>query len=383
MDLRTPALSGGLRRILHVGMALGLGGTEALIMGVYRSIDRSRIQFDFAVPEGPEGAYSEEIRSLGGRIFSYPRPSASRWPAFARAFARILREQGPFAGVHSHIYFLSGPLLQAAARAGVGLRIAHSHFTDDGRPNSVLRHAYRAYADWLIDRHATHKLGCSRLACESLFGAGCWRDPRTRVILNGIDLERFASAGGETPGLRRELGLPDAAVLVGHVGRFAAQKNHRLLIEVFAEVVTRVRDATLILVGAGPLRGETERRVTELGLRSRVHFLGVRSDIVHVLAGLDVLVMPSLYEGLAVVMVEAQAAGLPSVVSDTITREVDLGVSLVHFVGLDAGVTAWTNAIIAALGSKRRDFAQLRAQLRAAGYDIADVARALTSVYLS
>lgn len=376
-------LNGGPRRILHVGTSLDLAGTEALVMGAYRATDRSQIQFDFLVPEGREGAYSDEVRSLGGRIFSYPRRSTLRRGGFGRAFERTLREDGPFAGVHSHVYLRSGPLLQTAAHARVGLRIAHSHFTDDGRQNSASRGAYRAYARWLIDRHATHKLGCSRLACESLFGAGCWRDPRTSVVLNGIDLERFAAAERKAPSLRHELGLSEDAVLIGHVGRFTTQKNHRLLVEIFADLASRVGDAALILVGTGPLREETERHATSLGLRSRVHFMGARTDTAHVLAGLDVLVVPSLYEGLPVVVVEAQAAGLPSVISDTITREVDLGVGLVRFVGLGSGAPAWTNTIVSVLRAARPDRARPEALLRAAGYDIADVARALTSLYLS
>ena len=368
------------RRILHVGLSLQPAGTETLVIGAYRRVDRERIQFDFAVPEGPRGTLTDEVLSLGARVYPYPVPSALKpWP-FDRVIRQILREQGPFHGVHGHNYYRSGSLLRAAAAANIPLRIAHSHFAEDGATNSLFRRAYRAYARRLIDRYATHQIGCSREACESLFGRDCWTDSRTMVVHNGIDLEAFESADPEGHALRQELGLANDAVLVGHVGRFMAQKNHRFLVEVFADLARRRTDVVLILVGAGPLRPEVEQQVHRLGLQERMRFLGLRQDLPTVLASLDVLVMPSLYEGFPVVLVEAQAAGIPSVVSSTITREVDLGAGLLHFVEL-GDPREWGDRLENAIGEKRRDRAALRAMLRLAGYEIADVTRALATLY--
>jgi glycosyltransferase involved in cell wall biosynthesis len=371
----------GPRRILHVGLSLVQGGTEALVMGAYRRMDREQIQFDFAVAEGPPGPYHDEVRSLGGRVLTYPVPSARRPWVFDRTMRTLLREAGPFAGVHGHVYYLNGPILRAAAAAGVPVRVAHSHFTEDGRGDSLLRRAYRIYSRRLIDRHATHKLGCSRRACESLYGRDCWRDPRTAVIPNGIELERFGGEGIDPAALRREFDLPATATLIGHVGRFVEQKNHRLLIEIFAEAARHRADLALVLVGAGHLQNEIRDRVAELGLTDRVRFLGVRRDLPRILPGLDALLMPSLYEGLPVVLVEAQAAGVPSVVATTITREVDLGAGLVRFVDLGADLAVWREQLFAALGERRRDRAELRALLRSEGYEIGDVAKSLAAVY--
>ncbi len=370
------------RRILHVGLSLNPAGTESLILGAYRRLDRSQLQFDFAVPDGPRGPFTEEVIGLGARVFPYPVPSAIRpWP-FDRAIQRILREHGPFHAVHAHNYYRAGTVVRLAAAEGVPLRIAHSHFTEDGVTNSVYRRLYRTYARRLIHGHATHQLGCSREACERLFGPDCWADPRTAVVHNGIDLSVFETLDPDGRALRQELGLRADAVLVGHVGRFVAQKNHAFLVEVFAELARRRNDAVLILVGAGALRPTIEQRVRELGLQERVRFVGLRADLPKVLASLDVLALPSLYEGFPLVLVEAQAAGTPAVVSSTITREVDLGTGLMRFVDL-GDAPAWADHLEHAIGEKRRDRAALRALLRDAGYEIADVTSALATLYSS
>jgi glycosyltransferase involved in cell wall biosynthesis len=280
------------------------------------------------------------------------------------------------------VYYLNGPILRAAAAARIPVRVAHSHFTEDGRRGSLLRRAYRAYSRRLIDRHATHKLGCSRRACESLYGPDCWKDLRTQVVPNGIDLAQFTSTQTDRCALRRELGLPETATLVGHVGRFVEQKNHRQLIEIFAEIARHRPDAALILVGAGHLQTEIRERVADLGLAKRVRFLGVRRDLPRVLPNLDVLVMPSLYEGLPVVLVEAQAAGVPSVVAGTITREVDLGAGLMRFVDLNAPVWVWNDQVDAALAGGHLDGRVRREILEAAGYEITAVTKSLAALYL-
>ena len=367
------------RRILHVGLALQPGGIEALVLGAYRRIDRERIQFDFAVQDGPPTAFADEIDQLGGRLLTFSQPSG---PApLAHAVRELLRDHGPFAGVHGHVYRFNGLVMQEAAAAGVPLRIAHSHFTDDGRGDSPLRRIYRAYTKWLIDRHATHKVGCSVVACETLFGAACWSDPRTMVIPNGIDLAAFASdIHRET--LRREMDIPSTALVVGHVGRFARQKNHQLLVRVFERLVADRPDAVLVLVGDGEQRNEIASLVGRLGIASRVRFLGLRTDVPQLMSAFDVLVMPSLFEGFPLTLVEAHAAALPCVVSDTITREVGLDGHLIRFVRLTAGLEEWSLAIRTAAASPRPDRVASHARLRRAGYDIVDVARTLTDVYL-
>jgi FkbM family methyltransferase len=370
----------GPRRILHVGLALQPGGIEALVLGCYRRIDREKVQFDFAVREGPPTVFANEVLELGGRLLTFSQRGG---PApLAQTVRALLREHGPFAGLHGHVYRFNGLVLREAAAAGVPVRIAHSHFTDDGRGDSPLRWAYRAYTRRLIDRYATHKVGCSSVACETLFGADCWSDPRTIVIPNGIDLERFASEAGDREALRRELDIPPTALVVGHVGRFAPQKNHRQLVRVFERLLVDRSDAMLVLVGDGELKNEIAAMVERLGLRARVRFLGLRMDIPRVLSAFDVLVMPSLFEGFPLTLVEAHAAALPCVVSNTITPEVNLDSSLIRFVPLDAGLEEWSAAIQAAAASPRPDRASSHARLRRAGYDIADVAQTLTDVYL-
>jgi len=374
---------GDQRRILHVISTMNRGGAETWIMHVYRHIDRSHIAFDFAVQTDQLCHYDGEIRALGGRIFPHPSLKAAGLRSYSQKLASTLREHGPFAGVHSTKHEFSGLVLRVAEKAGVPLRIAHSQTTQDGRPNSWLINVYRWSMRKLIRRHATHLFGCSRAACEALFGPDCWSDPRVRVVRNAIDLVPYAALPTDRRALREQCALPMAAPLIGHVGRFAEPKNHRFLIEIFAAVLQKLPTAHLLLVGDGPLRPAIEALVRKKSLQGNVHFLGIHPDVPLFMGALDLFLFPSLYEGVPLVVIEAQAAGVPCVVADTVPIEADLGIGLVRFVGLQADVGTWEQHLEKSLSSQRPHWSSLQQALQAAGYDIRDVATQMERIYVN
>lgn len=369
-------------RILQVVRKMDRGGIQTLIMHVYRHIDRDRVQFDFFVHTDQRGHFDSEIRALGGRVLAGPVLTKVGFRAYRRALTRTLRDSGPFAGVHSHLYRFSGYVLRVAEQAEVPLRVAHGHTAGDGRQESWLRSAFSWLLRRLICRHATHMFGCSRVAAESLFGPGCWQDPRVRVIPNAIDLTPYAALPEDRGALRERAALSVGTPLLGHVGNFSPAKNHCFLIKVFSALLRQVPTAHLVLTGDGPLRTEVEALVGAAGIGEHVHFLGVRPDIPQLVGTLDLFLFPSLYEGLGIALIEAQAAGVPCVVSNRIPTEVDMHLGLLKFVDLQAHPELWVQEILETLKIERPAWLDRYRALAAAGYDIRAVSRLLQGIYV-
>jgi glycosyltransferase involved in cell wall biosynthesis len=316
-------------------------------MHILRHADRDLFQMDFLVHTAHPCPYDDEVRALGGKIIPCLHP-ARPWN-YARNFRRALAAHGPYHIVHSHVHHYSGYVLRLAWRAGVPVRIAHSHvdvMPQDATP-SLVRRAYLATGKRWICRHATIGLACSRTAADALFGPR-WRDEaRLSLLYYGIDPEPFrADANGS---VKAELGLPPDTFVIGHVGRFDEQKNHRFLLEIIHDVAKAEPRSRLLLIGVGSLQPVIKRRAAELGLASHVIFAGLRSDVPRVLRGaVDAFVMPSFYEGLGIAALEAQAAGVPSFLTDTIPPEADVVPQLVKRLSLSQPAGAWATALLAA-----------------------------------
>jgi glycosyltransferase involved in cell wall biosynthesis len=357
------------------------GGAETMVMNLYRQVDRRRIQFDFAVQAGRAGHYDAEIESLGGRVLRHPVPSGAGLREYVATFLRTLRGFGPYAAVHSHVHLFSGAVLHLSKWVRVPVRIAHSHTTGHEACRSPRRQVYENYMRFLIGRCATHLLGCSRAACESLFGSGCWSDGRVRVVPNAISLAEYSDAADSCRLVHDELGLVPGTPLIGHVGSFTEAKNHPFTVEVFRRLSDLLPEAHFLLVGDGPLRPGIEELIRRAALAGRVHVLGIRSDVPRLMAALDLLLLPSQWEGLPVVLVEAQAAGVPCLVSDTVTREADLQTGLLRFVPLSEGADVWAREYLAQLRCPRPLISLRERALRRAGYDVADAVRKLACIY--
>ena len=342
-------------RILHVLGGMDRGGVETWLMHVLRNIDRQRFHMDFLVHTNRRCAYDCEIESLGSNLHFCPKPSNP--PRYARNFLRILRTQGPYDVVHSHVHHFSGFVLQLARLAGVPERIAHSH-SDTSRldtRSSFPRQLYLRWSARWIHRHATAKLAVSEQAAFSLFGPG-WR-AKASIVYPGLDFRPFA-ASVDPAEVRRELGLAPDDFIIGHVGRFVASKNHDFLLRVHAEVLKIKPEARLLLVGDGPLKDSVRATAAQLRTEKHVRFAGTRPDVARLMLGaMDVFVMPSIYEGLGLAALEAQAAGLPTVLSGGIPPEADIHCGLVHLASLHDSPQAWAQHIV-------RHVADLSAQER-------------------
>jgi len=338
----------GSIRILQVagGGPMQRGGIETWLMHILRHIDRECFRMDFVAEEG-EGAYDDEIRALGSPLIVCPH--RRRPLAYARNFRRILRDQGPYDVVHSHFHYYSGHILRLARQLGVPIRIAHSHndYRQDDKNRNALWRVYVGLMKRQIFQNATVGLASSRKAAEALFGEGWEDDPRWRLLYYGIDLNPFQVT--VDPGaVRAELGIPAGAFVVGHVGKFDEQKNHAFLVDIAAELAEREPDVRLLLVGDGQLRPAIERRAMQANIADKVTFAGVRADVARLMLGaMDVFVMPSLYEGLGIAGIEAQAAGLPLIVSDVIPEEVGVVNSLVRRLSLSNPASVWAEVILA------------------------------------
>ena len=320
-----------------MGKMLG-GGVEAVVMNYYRHIDRSKVQFDFLVDSDSTLVPRDEIVSLGGRVFFIP-PYQKQF-SYQRELQMLFREQ-QWPIVHSHVNTLSVFSLRAAEKAGVPVRIAHSHSTanPDERAKTALKNLLRTQAN----RYPTDRFACGKYAGEWLFG----KESYFTVVPNAIELSRYEYSPEKRASVRAELGIDAGTFVVLHIGRFVEQKNHVKLIQIFDALHKEDPDALLLLAGDGPLRLEIEQQVESLGLAERVRFLGQRSDADALYSAADVFCLPSLYEGLPVVAVEAQATGLPILVSDKVTRET-LIISLAKRIPLEADNRAWACAAIKA-----------------------------------
>jgi glycosyltransferase involved in cell wall biosynthesis len=332
-------------RILHVVGGMNRGGVETWLMHVLRHIDRDRFQMDFLVHSEKPCPYDDEARVLGSKIIPCLSPSKP-W-LYARNFKRILREYGPYDIVHSHVHHFSGYVLYLAKQAGVPVRIAHSHNHTSAidAKAGLHRQLYLSLTKWSISWCSTVGLGCSCNAVADLFGAAWKTDTRWQVLDYGVDLKPFYDRV-DSISVRAELGIPADAFVIGHVGRFETQKNHLFLLEIAAEVAKRERKMHLLLIGDGSLRSDIEQKVVQMGLSDRVTFAGNRSDVPRLmLKAVDVFLFPSLHEGLGLVLIEAQAAGLPCIFSDVVPEEADLVRPLLQRISLSKSASIWAEAV--------------------------------------
>jgi glycosyltransferase involved in cell wall biosynthesis len=333
-------------RILHVLGKLDRGGAETWLVQSLRHVDRDKYSMDFLVHSPDPGAYDDEVRSFGARII--PCLSPYQPALYAENFFRILREYGPYNVVHSHVHHYSGYVLMLAAMAGVSLRIAHSH--NDTRPvrahSSLGRLAYLKIMQMMIHAFATRGLAVSGEAGDDLFGRNWRNNARWQLQYLGIDLSRF-DVPVDRSSLRKELGIASDAFVVGHVGRFVQQKNHAFIVEIAREVVKLQPTTIFLLVGGGTLRKEIEAQVAAYSLQKHFVFAGVRPDVPAIMKGaMDVFLFPSLHEGLPITILEVQAAGLPCLMSNVISRDTDVIDRLLFREALTIPASVWGKRLI-------------------------------------
>jgi len=367
-------------KVLQVVRAVPGGGAENWLLKVTRQIDRERFKFDFCALWPPSTSFSDEVEALGGRVFvCLFRTNLTTFPF---RFRRILRGER-YDVVHSHVGWPSGVVLCQASLEGIPARIAHSHNSDDLNPHSLLRNAWRAAMRAWIRKYATVGLACSLEAAKFLFGPQWTSDPRIRVFHCGINLEAFRTAPSREEA-RRELGIPVDAPVVGHVGLFERRKNQAFLLQVGREVLKARPEVRFLMVGDGPSRPQIEAMARELGIEKNVVFTGQRSDVPRLmLSAMDMFALPSIEEGLAIVLTEAQAAGLRSLASSAIPSEAAVVPGAVEFLDLSEGAKPWAACLLRSLESGRVEREMALRTLEQTDFNIRQSCAELTQMYTS
>ncbi len=285
-------------RVLNLFTIMNRGGAETMVMNYYRKINREKVQFDFLVHREEEGAYEQEIKELGGRIYRMPPMYPQNFSVYKKKIREFFEEHKEYKIIHSHMSEL-GYFALEAARQEIPVRICHAHNAPHGFEWKMI---VRNYFKKRMMPYLTHMFMCGKESGDWLFGKE--NEDKFIQLNNAIDAERFRYDSKKEEAIRKELNLENKFV-VGHVGRFFKQKNHQFLIEIFKEIQTKKENAILLLVGTGELKEEIQNQVKELGLEEQVRFLGVRSDVDQIMKCFDVFLFPSLFEGLRVTMVQA------------------------------------------------------------------------------
>ncbi|BEH91627.1 putative glycosyltransferase EpsF [Turicibacter faecis] len=342
-------------RILQVVTAMNRGGLETMLMNYYRKLDKGLYQFDFLVHRQERGDYDDEIEELGGKIYRLSSIRPGHYKKYFKELDDFFSKHQEYRVVHAHINENSGFALRAAKKYGVPCRIAHSHLAD---LKLDYKYPFRWYGRRYLKPNANYYYACSDQAGQWLFG-GMVEKSQIKVLPNAVDLDDFKMNPLIREETRRNLNLTDEFV-IGHVGRFNPQKNHDFLIEVFNEIQKRCDKAVLLLVGEGYLEDKIKEKVKEMGLENKVRFLGLRKDIKSLMQAMDLFLFPSLFEGLPVVLVEAQASGLKCVTSTGVTSEANL-CGEVEFIDLNEGASQWAEKILS-LNYDKKDYTDILTQ---------------------
>ncbi len=365
-------------RTLHALACLHLGGVEKWLMEVVRNLSRDELAIDVCLTTNVTGAYEDEFRTLGGRVFRCPL-ERNPWRFAARFRALAASEQ--YDVVHSHVYYFSGLVLRAAAKAGVPQRIAHLHSVEDLNPDGFFRPLYAAWMRHWIREYGTDVVAPTQASLDVFWGGGRVPDSHNRVLYYGIPIERFLASVDRTA-LHEELELPSNAKLVLNVGRYIPTKRHLFLVDIASDLLSRRDDVYFILIGEGTLRESVEQRVREAGLSERFRFIPVQPNIDRYWLSTDVFVFPSVSEGLPVVIIEAAASGLPVVAHDVPgVREAASASHDARLLPLAATPRDWAVAIDAALQRPKIDHEEHVRMLRRFPFSIEASVESLKSLY--
>lgn len=355
-----------MKRLLCILSSMNAGGAETFLMKIYRQIDRTKYQMDFCINMSEKCFYEDEILSLGGKIYRIPAKSVSL-KDFEKQLYNVVNANG-----YKYVLRITSSAfgfmdLKIAHRAGAEICAARSSNSSDGGSfKSKIAHRLGRI---LYGKYVNVKIAPSDLAAEYTFGKKAYESGAVNILHNAIDIDQYGFNADTRCRIRSEFGLSDDTTIVGHVGRFMTQKNHAFLLEVFSEYLKINGKSILMLVGGGELESAIKQKASELGISDKIIFTGVRSDVSALLSAMDVFVFPSLYEGMPNTVIEAQAAGLPCLISDTITREADI-TGLVHYLPLgDAGT--WAHLVAELPQVKRETPIQ---KFKENGYDIETVA---------
>ena len=339
-----------MKRVLCITATVNAGGAETFLMKIYRQMDRSAYQMDFCINVPEKCFYEDEILALGGKVYRIP-PKSDSVKQFRKQLLRVIRENG-------YQYVLR---ITSNAAGFMDLKIAHqagarvcaarsSNSSDGGSFKAFLSHKMGRF---LYGKYVNLKIAPSDLAAIYTFGKKAYKNGQVHMLHNAIDLGVYQYDAEQRKKLRSEFHISDDMTVIGHVGRFMQQKNHEFLLDVFLEFTKLNKKGCLMLVGKGELEEQVRRKAESLGLMDKVIFTGVRPDVPALLSAMDVFAFPSFYEGMPNTVIEAQATGLPCVISDTITRDVNI-TGLVEYLPLQ-NAKYWAETLLKLSKKQRAD----------------------------
>lgn len=356
-----------MKRLLCLISGMNAGGAETFLMKIYRQLDKTKYQMDFCVNTAKKCFYDKEIENMGGRFFRIP-PKSQNVAQFTNALEELVSKEG-YKYVLRITSNAAGFLdLKIAKHAGAKVCAARSSNSSDGAGWKV-KLAHLA-GRLLYEKYVDVKIAPSDLAAEYTFGKQAVRQGTVHFLHNAIDLDTYCFREEDRNTVRMELGIDDKLVF-GHVGRFSNQKNHAFLLEIFSEIVKRHSNSVLVLVGEGEKEQEIHQKATVLNVENKVIFAGIRSDIPQLLSAMDVFVFPSFYEGMPNTVIEAQATGLPCVISDTITKEANI-TGLVEYLSLSSSAEQWAETALGKTSNQRKN---TKRDILERQYDIASVTK--------
>lgn len=360
-------------RILNMFTIMNRGGAETMVMNYYRNIDRSKVQFDFLVHRQERGAYDDEIEAMGGKIYRMLPIYPQNFNKYKKMLSKFFVEHKEYRIIHSHMSELGYFAFKEAREQGIPVRICHAH----NAPISWdVKMIMRTYMKKMMIPYITHMFTCSYDSAVWLYGKKY--ENSFIQFNNAIDSSKFRYDYEKTKRIRSEFGLENK-IVIGHVGRFNKQKNHERLLKIFFEIKRKCDNSVLVLVGDGDLKKYIEKRAIELNLKDSILFLGIRDDVDKIMQIFDVFLFPSLYEGLGIVLIEAQAAGVPCLTSAKVVPNEAKITDLLHFISLEKSNNEWAEQCISLIQPRYDTFDEIVA----AKFDIKSNAKWLEEFYLN
>ncbi len=363
-----------MKRLLCILSGMNAGGAETFLMKIYRQLDKTLYQMDFCINVKEPCFYEDEINAMHGKVYRIPSKSENL-KEFISQLHKIISE-------NNYEYVLritsnaAGFLdLKIAKKAGAKVCAARSSNSSDGKGIKV-RIAHML-GKFLYGKYVDVRIAPSDKAAVYTFGEKALKTGEVHILKNGLNIDAFQFSQSERELLLKTLHLENKFV-VGHIGRFNTQKNHEFLLDIFAQIKKKKENAVLVLIGKGELQGAIKEKADKLDLSESVFFLGVRSDVPQLLSVMDVFVFPSFYEGMPNTVIEAQASGLPCLISDTITAEAGV-TDLVRFESLKSSAVQWADKAIE-ITQNRNDRSAYTAEMKSAGYDIEDCVKRFTEI---
>lgn len=370
-----------MKRVLHVIGGMNRAGAETMMMNIYRVIDHQQIQFDFLVYNNDKQDYEDEINGLGGRVIHMPFKNGIFGGIKSICdIYKVIKEYGPYCAVHAATLHNSAFALLAAIGIKDCKKIVHSHNTANTVNSSIVKKGYNIITKWIIQHLSDECIACGQEAGEYLFGKRLF-NKKGIILNNSVDVDRFYDVSKTAiEHLQSKFGISKGEIVIGSISRISEVKNHRRMIDIASELRKESISFKMIFVGRGDLEPELKETVRDQGLSQNVIFAGVRSDIPEMMHLFDIFLMPSFFEGNPVTLIEAQAAGLPAVISDSITDRIDMGLGLVHRISLNDTDSNWVANILSA-HKPSLSKNEIKQALSANGYDLMSNARQLCEIY--